>query len=114
MPTICVDSTGKSTQNVGTCAPRADVLSQLRPGARPRHLCQHSHDVALNGPDLSFDLLEGARRLVAVEVAIEVDLVADDADAAVLRVALPGVDPGVGHVGQHLDRKSTRLNSSHV
>src|SRR5690606_3224675 len=38
----------------------------------------------------------------AVEVAVEVDLVADDADPAVLRVALAGVDPGVRYVGPHL------------
>ena len=42
----------------------------------------------LDAADVGLDLLQRARRLVAVEVAVEVDLVADEADLAVLRVAL--------------------------
>ena len=42
------------------------------------------------------------RRLVAVEVAVEVDLVADDADLAVLLVADGSVDPSIRDVRLHL------------
>src|SRR5690606_8135850 len=48
------------------------------------------------------DLLERSRRLVAIEVAVEVDLVADDAHMAVTLVPLAGVDPRVGDVGPDL------------
>src|SRR5579864_7586646 len=68
-------------------------------GPRSRHLGQHPPDVLLDPPDLALDLLQRARRRVAVEVAIEVDLVADKADLPVFGVALGCVDPGVGNVG---------------
>jgi hypothetical protein len=66
-------------RNVGTFPARVDVLPQLWPGARPGDLRQHPHDVALDGADIGFDILEGTGRDVAVEIAVEVDLVADDA-----------------------------------
>ena len=68
-------------------------LSLRRPGPGcwlpSCHLGQHPHDVRLDGADVGLDLLQRAGRGVAVEVAVEVDLVADDADLAVLLVA-PG------------------------
>src|SRR3972149_4366872 len=69
------------------------------PSRRPaRYLGQHPQDVLLDPPDLSLDLLQRARRRVAVEVAVEVDLVTDEADLAVFGVALGCVEPGVGDV----------------
>ena len=52
--------------------------------ARPRHFRQHAHDLLLGETDVGLDLLQWSGRLVAVEIAIEVDLIADDADLAVL------------------------------
>src|SRR3990172_9681031 len=70
--------------------------------AAPCHLRKHTYNVLLNLANASLDLLQWAGRSVAVEVAIEVDLIADDADLAILLVALPGVDPSIGNVRPHL------------
>jgi hypothetical protein len=64
-----------------------------------RHLAQQSHDLPLHLLQLGVDLSQRTRRHVLVEVAVEVDLVADDADLAVLAVTLALVDPGIGYVG---------------
>ena len=61
-----------------------------------RCLGQHPDDIRLDGADICLDVREGARRCVAVEVPVEVDLVADDSDFLVLLVTLGGVDPGIG------------------
>src|SRR5713226_7089630 len=75
------------------------LLSQRwAPGDFP----EHPNDVRLDTADVCLDLLQRARRLVAVEVAVEVDLVANKSDLALLRIALCRVDPGVGHVRPHL------------
>ena len=66
------------------------------------HVLQHLQDVVLNGLDIRLDLRDGPGRFVAVEIAVEVDLVPDQADVSVLVVALGCVDPGVGDVGFHL------------
>src|SRR5690606_8437862 len=83
----------------------------------PRHLRQRRHEVGLDGADVGLDLLERAGRLIAVEVAVEVDLVADEADASVLRVPLRGVDPGVWHVRPNLaveESSNARRNALRV
>src|SRR6266540_6072430 len=69
---------------------------------RARHLGQHPEDVPLDPTDVSLDLLQRAGWRVAVEVAVEVDLVAHDPDLAVFRVPPARVDPGVLHVRFHL------------
>jgi hypothetical protein len=66
------------------------------PGPRPLDLCQHAHDVVLDPPDVGLDRFQRAPR----DAAVEVDLVADEAHAAVFGIALAGVDPGVRHVGR--------------
>src|ERR1700674_5360476 len=58
------------------------------------HLGQHLQDVLLDRADMRLDLLQRAGRRVAVEVAVEMDLVADDATFPVLGIALLCVDPG--------------------
>ena len=63
------------------------------------HLPQQGHDFGADGVEVGVDFFQRARRLVLVEVAVERDFVADDADFAVLGVALAGVDPGVGTCG---------------
>src|SRR5437764_7049765 len=68
----------------------------------PRHFRQHANDVALDAADVGFDLFQRPRRLIAVEIAVEVDLVADETDLAIFRVTLAGVDPRVRDVGLHL------------
>ena len=55
-------------------------------------------EVGFDGADVGLDLLQGARWGIAVEVAVEVDLVADEADLTVLRIPLRRVDPGVRDV----------------
>jgi len=66
------------------------------------HLGQHPHDVLLDLQDVGLDLFQWTRRGVALEVTIEVDLVADEAHLAILLVAPGLVDPGVRHMGLHL------------
>src|SRR5437867_3571975 len=66
------------------------------------NLGQHSHNAFLNRANVRLDLFERARWCVLVEVAIEIDLVADNADLTILLVSFRGVDPGVGDVGFHL------------
>lgn len=61
-----------------------------------------NRDVLLDGLDVNLDLLQRPRRRVLVEVAVEVDLVADAPDLVVLVVAFIGVDLGAGDVGRHL------------
>src|SRR5713226_8624225 len=63
------------------------------------HLVQHGQDILLQELDIGFDFFQRARRLVLVEVAVEVDFVADSADFAISVVADGGVDPGIGDVG---------------
>jgi hypothetical protein len=71
-------------------------------GYPARHLRQHPNNVALDGADVCLDLLDGPGRSVTVEIGVEVDLVADKADPAVLGVTLAGVDPGVRYMGPDL------------
>src|SRR3972149_8923598 len=69
-------------------------------GRRPSgYLRQHAQDVFLDPPDFGLNFFERAGRRVAVEVAVEVDLVADKADAAVLWIDPAGIGPGVRHGG---------------
>src|SRR6266508_5955376 len=70
--------------------------------SRARHLGQHPEDVPLDPTDVSLDLLQRAGWRVAVEVAVEVDLVAHDPDLAGLGVPPARVDPGVRDVRLHL------------
>src|SRR5512146_934879 len=51
-----------------------------RPGVSSRYLGQRPHDVFLDRPNVGLVLLKRAGRGVSVEVAVEVDLVANDAD----------------------------------
>ena len=48
--------------------------------------------------DIGFDLPERARWLIPIEVAVEVDLVADQANLSVPVIALRYVDPSIGNV----------------
>ena len=66
------------------------------------HFPEHGHDILLDRLDVGLGFRQRPRRPVLVEVAVEVDLVADDADLPVLRVTAVGVDPSVGNVGFHL------------
>jgi hypothetical protein len=75
-----------------------------RPPRRPRDLSEHAHDLRLQFADVGLDLRQRPRRNVDAEVAVEVDLVAHLAEAAVLRVAHGIAHPGVGHVRRHLAR----------
>ena len=58
-----------------------------------RHFLQQRKDFAFECFDVRLDFFQRARRLVAIEVTIERNLVAD------LGFAL--VDPGIGNVRQH-------------
>ena len=49
----------------------------------------------LNGLYIRLDLRNGPWWFILVEIPVEVDLVADDSDLAVLVVAFRRVDPGV-------------------
>jgi hypothetical protein len=69
------------------------------------HLLEQFLDLAGDGRELGVDGVELARRVVGVEVAIEGDLVADAADAAVLVVALGFIDPGQRDVRRDLAGK---------
>ena len=77
--------------NVGTYA---QVPTPVLPG--PRHLRQHAHNVFLDLAHVSLDVFERSRRLVLVEVPVEVDLVAYDTDLAILLIPLVRIDPSVG------------------
>src|SRR5690242_2407377 len=80
--------------------------SSLRtPSASPspaRNLAQHSYDFALDGANVALDLFQGARGHIVVEVAVEVDLVADTSNPAVLWIPLVEVNPRLRHVGTYL------------
>src|ERR1051325_817629 len=65
-------------------------------------LRQHPQNVFLDRADFGLNLLQWTRRRVAIEVAVEVDFVTDQADLLVLGVALGGVYPRVGDVRPHL------------
>ena len=118
-PTALVGSSRKSSTKPGTpalqsllrefpvhCSKRRHLYAtadiRCHPGLPDRHVLQHLQDVFLDGLDVGFDLLERPGWNVAVEVAVEVDLVADVTDQAVLAVAPGGVDPGIGHMGLDL------------
>src|SRR5271166_4494233 len=75
--------------------------------SRTGYFREHPHDVPLSVANLGLDLFERTRRLIAVKIAVEVDLVADQPDFAVLRIALFGVDPGIRHVRLHLAREES-------
>ena len=63
------------------------------------HLAQQFQDIAFEGFNVGFDFFQGARRLIRVEVAVEVDFVADFADLVIFVVANGGVYPGIGDCG---------------
>lgn len=63
-------------------------------------LLQQLHDFGADGVEVGVNLGQVAGRLVLVEMAIEGDLVANDADLVVLGVALGGVDPRTRNVGE--------------
>src|SRR5205814_2002382 len=64
------------------------------PGASRCDLLEHHEDFAFEFLDVGLDDLQRARRLVTVEVAVEWDFVSN--------LSLGGVNPRVGHVGEHL------------
>src|SRR4029453_2403552 len=82
--------------------PDASALARLGVRRPSRHFGGHPDDVRLDGADVGLDLLQRAGWGVAVEVAVEVDLVSDDADLAIPLVAPGRVDPGVGDVRLYL------------
>ncbi len=61
--------------------------------ASHRYLTQHADDLTLQIPNLSFNVLQRAWRLVAVEISVQWDFIAD--------FCLGEVNPGVGSVGQY-------------
>ena len=65
------------------------------------HLPQHRHNLRAQPIQIGVDGRQVARGIVFVEVAVEGDLVADAADLPVAGVTLAGVDPGIGHMGEH-------------
>lgn len=64
-------------------------------------LLKEFHDFGAEGVEVGVDRGEVARGLILIKVVVEGDFVADEADLVVLGVALSGVDPCVGHVGQN-------------
>lgn len=69
---------------------------------RGRHFTQQSNDILFNPPDVAIDLFQRARRVIPVDLAVEIDLVANDAHLPIPGVALGLVDPGIGEVGRDL------------
>ena len=63
-------------------------------------LLQELHDFAADGVEVGVDLGEVAGRLVFVEVAVEGDFVAYNADLVVLGVAFAGVIIAIGNVAR--------------
>ena len=59
------------------------------------HLPQHLHNLCAQHIEIRINLRQVSRRLVLVEVAVEGDLVADDADLLIPLVAFARIDPGV-------------------
>src|SRR5688572_24090616 len=82
-------------QNISASNAQVPMFYLLR-RISSRHLGQHLQNVLLDVSNIGLDLLERARRGVAVEVAVEVDLVADETDFTILLVVLGCIDPGVG------------------
>jgi hypothetical protein len=77
------------TRYVGISAVNADIISQDRRDAPdPRYLREHLQNLACDQTDISLDLLQRPRGNVSIEVAIEVDLIADRPDEPVLVIAL--------------------------
>jgi hypothetical protein len=66
----------------------------------PHHLLEHFENVLFDLADVLVDFRDGAGRLVGIEVAVEIDFVADLADSFVLFVGEVRIDPGVRGVGQ--------------
>ena len=91
-----------SLRIVGAPSPQSGRRLPNPPAPSLRHLPQQVQDLLLDLRQLGVDLVQRARWLVLEEHAVEVDLVADLADAAVLLVQRLAVDPGVGHVRAHL------------
>ena len=85
------------TEDVGTYAQVPTVCHLLRQPS-PRHLGEHPQDVLLDAPDVGLNLLQRARRSVAIEIAVEIDLVADDPDLAIFFIALRSINPRVRDV----------------
>ena len=69
--------------------------------ASRRYRFQQFGDFRLHLLQIRVDGFQRPGGLVLVEVAIEVDLVADDAHLAVLLVLLAPVNPGIRHMGRH-------------
>lgn len=69
-----------------------------------RHLLQQPSNLGLQRLQLGINLLQRARRDVAVEIAVEVDLIADTANLAIAGVAVALIHPGIGHEGRDLAR----------
>src|SRR4051812_8686328 len=63
---------------------------------------QHPEDVLFDMSNRGFDLLKPSRGSVAVKVAIEVDLVADQTHFLVPGISLVCIDPGFRHVRLNL------------
>ena len=71
----------------------------------PGHFSQHSDNVLFHCTDVGFNDLQGTWRLIAIEIAVEVDLVTHDDDLAIFFVSLGRIDPGVQDVMLHLPLK---------
>jgi hypothetical protein len=76
---------------------RFPVLFAGNPG--PCDLRKHPHDVAFGIANLGLDFFKRTRRLVAVEIAVEIDLVADQPDLLVLRIPLFRIGQASGTCG---------------
>src|SRR5947209_1511051 len=62
------------------------------------YLTQHFQDIALKCLDIRLDFFQRAWRLVFVKIAIEVDLVSNFADFAILMVTYSSVHPCIRHI----------------
>lgn len=81
-----------------------------------RQLLNHLLDLVGAGFEVGVDLLQRAWRRELIEVAVERNLEADDADAAIQLVALVFINLGVRYVGLYLTLKVViyRFTIGHV
>src|SRR5437867_604650 len=85
---------GTTSGLMGRSRPVHDSAWSLGRLVAAGHVREETHDLLFQRLDIGFDDFQRTRRLVAVEVPVERDLVAD--------FGLGFVDPGVWHVRTHL------------
>src|SRR6266436_4587554 len=94
------------------CMRRIHEIATLQFWALAGDFPEKLENVLLNSLDVGLDRFERPRRLIFVEVTVEIDLVTDLADLVVPVVAHRFVNPGVaGKSGVAQERVGSRLNS---